>query len=464
MFFQKDLLTNDVEHLFFIEDEERAFDKQQHCDIHPDKKTVYLSYPGKLPSLASMNLGIATGRSVTVELPDGIQLDNRHIIRSVIDAFRAVQVQSLNFLIKSGVILSLEEAVRMADLTDTLEHKNTPGFITQPGQSIPGSDLVRKQVLAPLFESGFIIWLYGPEKVGKGWLALLIAHVAAKGGLLLGRFQAAPNCKVLMIDGETLPDKLKVKIDMVAIGNGDPAGSCPYAIKAAKEPRNLSGAIDLLDLEQQHEFDRQLSDFDLVIIDNFYSLTENKPNVRPFLDWINRWRNKGVAFLILDHTNKEGELQGSSDKKRAADLCMELETVDYQQIRLSFPTSRHLGPEDTQPILLQMRFAADSFCFDVVGSPAVETQTLSEDMKRQAIAHVMKERGKRPEEIGQIMGYGKSSIYDWQKKAEGILNGKVMVLTSDETASFRDEIERLKSLSDDELNNEARRLAQKKWL
>lgn len=85
--------------------------------------------------------------------------------------------------------------------------------VREPGEKIPGSDIIRKKVLSPLIESGQLIWVYGPEKSGKSWLARSMAHVISYGGTFLEKYEAATGLRVLYIDSEMEPDKLEAAAD-----------------------------------------------------------------------------------------------------------------------------------------------------------------------------------------------------------------------------------------------------------
>ena len=226
LFFQKDFVTDATQHLIFVEDEFFAYkiqeDWKQLWGAYPTE-TVALSFPGKLPSLALMDLSIAEGRQVTIELPDENQFTDRELIGNLIRAFSRAKVSSLLFQHTPTQTFRTRETL-MVELDIQVASEGTvtisSPFITPAGQDIPGSDIERHALLTTLLLSGFIAWIYGPEKSGKGWLAILFAHVLAKGGSLFGHFDAPERRRVLLIDGESLPDLLTEKIQKVLHGVG----------------------------------------------------------------------------------------------------------------------------------------------------------------------------------------------------------------------------------------------------
>ncbi len=402
-----------------------------------------------------------SGKNIVIELTDKNQFKDHTLIAALILAFDSEGASTLKFQFSpTNTLRSKEMLIEELEIQDIVGNRaGTPiNFITPPGQRVPGSDVIRKPILSPIIKSGFTVWLYAHEGVGKGWLGLVVAHCVATGRSLFDRFHAVEKGNVFLIDGESQPDMFEERRSQVAVGFGDPPDRLPFSVKPAKTHDNPTGTLDLLDPDLQEQFAAALPRFDLVIIDNFYSLTNLGNNIKPFLEWLRQWTNKGVSFLVID---SDGELQGSRDKRRAADLCMKLERQEDQSLLLSFVKSRYLGQDDTQPIHFQMDITADSCCLEVIHDRGAEPQTLSEGMKRQVIAYAMEQSGKKAEEIGDIMGYGHSSVYKWLGEAKKILNGKSMDIAANETGLFRAEIERLKSLSDDALVAEAKRLAKK---
>ena len=69
----------------------------------------------------------------------------------------------------------------------------------------------------------------------------------------------------------------------------------------------------ILDKEWQEKYIHQLKKFKLIIIDNFYSLISAHDPTN-FIKWMRGLTKEGISFLVVDHTNSEGELQGSMDR------------------------------------------------------------------------------------------------------------------------------------------------------
>lgn len=98
-------------------------------------------------------------------------------------------------------------------------------------------------------------------------------------------------------------------------------------------------------------------------------------------------------------------MQGGIDKKRAADLCIEVTPQDEQCVEVSFPTVRHLGPDDTNSFTLHRIFENTVFRFEVVESAPESEPVLSRSDSRTALAYVWGEsKGLQLKELAGYLG------------------------------------------------------------
>lgn len=241
--------------------------------------------------------------------------------------------------------------------------KNTPSsksIITEPGESIPGSDIKRKMLIDPIIREGEIVWLYGKEKAGKSWLGIVLAYILSKGNLTAGKWSVDERQDVLYIDGEMLPDDFENNIKMVMKGVGDDSGEIPFYRQCAKALPG--GQINLLEDTGQAIADRFPDSIKLAVLDNFYCLTDNKVNdIKAMSGLLHMLSQKDIAVLVLDHTNSEGELQGSRSKRRVANLGIEIEDIGDNRLRISHPFARRLHGEEAQSYVVRKSFSDDSF-------------------------------------------------------------------------------------------------------
>ena len=188
-----------------------------------------------------------------------------------------------------------------------------------------------------------------------------------------------------------LPDELEKNISMIMAGRCD-KGKRPFKLSIAKNLKD--GVIDILEPEWQKSMEAQLEGIDLVIIDNFYCLTENKiSSMKPALAWINKLRKRDIAVLVIDHTNREGELQGSIAKERATSLSIKLETIGdpgENLIEVIFPVARSLPYKDIAPFTLRKVFTKDTFHFELAEGVELK-KAISNKIKILALIKYLKE-------------------------------------------------------------------------
>lgn len=230
-----------------------------------------------------------------------------------------------------------------------------------------------------------------------------------------------------------------------------------FARKVARAPDNPSGEINLYAPEWQAWFNAVMPEYDVIFLDCYYSLTGSSDIPKELLKLLTPWKNKGKTFIIVDHTNKEGDLQGRADKKRAADLCIEVTPQDGQCVEISFPTVRHLGPEDTKAFTLRRIFENTMFRFEVVESEPELEPALSLSDSRTALAYVWVESKRlKAAELAGYLSYGTSSVYDWVKKVKAEQGRKGG--PSAAFAALLEQVQQYESFTEAELREEAHRL------
>ncbi len=290
--------------------------------------------------------------------------------------------------------------------------------IIKPGDKIPGSDIERKKLLSPIIESGMIVWIYGPEKSFKSRFGRVLAHSLSHGSIFLNKYTPSEPVPVLFISGEDLPDKFQCACEAELRGANLPV-EIKFSLLLAKDPSNTSGQIDILAPRWKALIEKAIVTQDVIILDCLYSLTTNKVSIAELIAYTTPWKNKGKTFIIIDHTNREGELQGSIDKVRIADMCIKLEKNENDTITLSFPTTRHLGPDDSLPLLLRPKFGTDgTFKFEIYEG---EPPQISNKTKCKMIAYILHEdyHLKQQDEIDNLFEVSNSSISNWVKECRG---------------------------------------------
>lgn len=460
LFFQDDLSSAPTDNVLFMPDEKAALEEV----VKPGLKSPWvggfsppipLACPGGLNRLHTVDVSMTSGKRVHIVVPEALHNDEPFMSR-LEQKFSNAGAKSLQFYCAEKHQPKKFRKAQFDVAQGSLVIDAGKG-VTKPGEKIPGSDIVRKKVLHPLIESGQLIWVYGPEKSGKSWLARSMAHVISYGGTLLGKYEAASDLKVLYIDSEMEPDKLDKAADKELKGLGFTDG-VKFARKVARAKDNPSGEINLCKLDWQAWFNAVVPQYDVIFLDCYYSLTENEVKPKELLKLIMPWKTNGKTFIVVDHTNREGELQGGTDKKRAADLCIEVAPQDNRCVEISFPTVRHLGPDETMPFTLLRVFENDTFRFELAESEPDSESALSLADSRTALAYAWVERRKLAlPKLMEYSGYGQSTIYGWMNKVQHHQGSKGK--PNSEIAPILAQIERYEDFTEAELIGEACRLA-----
>lgn len=217
-----------------------------------------------------------------------------------------------------------------------LKRTNISSGITGPDEQIAGSARKREILLDPIIESGTITWLFAAEKVGKTLLALRIAHAIGAGHQTIGTWKSLDPKSVLYIDGEMSGDKLQSHIDRIIRGLGNNPEIHKKAFSTYLFAEQGFDYSSILDDAWQNEYLDELVNYDMIILDNYYTLHESN-NPISLIRWMKKIASQhGIAFLVLDHTNSEGELQGSMVKRRAMDLGIQLSNISQNEISIDF--------------------------------------------------------------------------------------------------------------------------------
>lgn len=260
--------------------------------------------------------------------------------------------------------------------------------------------------------------------MGKTWLALSIAQAVSQGGNL-GPWQAPESASVLYVDGEMHPNDLQSAIAKVARGQGN-SDTLTFDVLCAKKTE--FGIINLLDPDWQKEIEKRAKQKSLVIFDTFYSLTRNiATEFMEILAFLQKLRTQGCAILVIDHNNRDGILQGSSNKGRGAETLVELRVPDGRDRREKFRAvevieSRHKPLEAAEYFVGEMVFTEDSFRFEVDTSEVpAEPEPIPDEVILPALVKIARDDDKLSyPRICERFGIATSTANDWYKKLENL--------------------------------------------
>jgi len=403
---------------------------------------IFSAVPGGLENLPRADLTSLCARRVGVvlrreDIPYGRRIEAALLRAGVAETF---------FLLKaldkptSFAELDAAAAAEGLDLLPVLDgDQPAPGAVVvwEAGQPIPGGAVELPMIINPILRAGERIWIYGDPKTGKTWLVHALALLAARGAGAVGPWTAVEPTHVLYVDGEMHPADLRRNIKMVMKGadNATPGSDkLPFAVLSAREQPD--GVIDLEDPVWQDQIEALLPRWAVLILDNFQSLTGNGPGaLKAIQPWLIRLSRAGIAVIIMDHTNRDGILQGSAVKERIADLCIFLHydgDADQAAGIMTFELliARRLYGTDTQKFRLQRIFTPDSFIFrwlDPVRPSGPELSPSEEERVRQIAGVIVAlENGLTYDGIQNQLAIARSTAHGL-KKAASTLRGAARV-------------------------------------
>lgn len=220
-----------------------------------------------------------------------------------------------------------------------------------------------ESILSPIINSGQVIWLFAPEKIGKTILAMSIAYVVSRGNSSVCGWQSNGSKKVLYIDGEMSGVGLKKIYSRIVQGfqqeNNDNILFDSFLFAESDEEYET-----ILDSVWLEEFQSKLYDYDLIILDSYYSLNNNSRSLKDFFVFLKDLKKHNVAVLVIDHTNRNGELQGSIDKRKFTDLGIQIQYgKNKNEIIITYEYDRHGIESLLSPKKYYKDFSNDAFKF-----------------------------------------------------------------------------------------------------
>lgn len=447
MIYNEDLIAyNSGALVVFAEDEKQAHELQTQND--PNEK-VFSACPRGLQNLPYADIKLLNGRRISVILEKNSP--EIQAMPEFIEKAKATGVSEILFTFDFGSsFVSSDEFMKEPEKYGCLPTKpnlsRSISPITQIGETLPGSEKQRKNLIQPIIKEGYIVWLYADSKIGKTWLALFIAYIASKGSSNFGSWTCTEPVGVMYIDIESLPDEFVNCCTMIMKGQSDKSDIIPFRIFSAKA--QPEGEIDIMSEDCQRLIESELNGINMIIIDSLYLATDNQPSkIRPVLRWLSKLSQKGIAVIVVDHTNKEGELQGSISKERAANLSIKLEQHPdcEDQIVVSYPVARSLPQKDAKPFTLRKIYTKDSFKFELVEEHKIAEPDIPEKIKIFAKVMFLKtNKSLTYEEIAKATGISRSAVGKYVKD-------DIPALTGQDKKLYDKELSRL--IAEDETRN-----------
>jgi hypothetical protein len=154
----------------------------------------------------------------------------------------------------------------------------------------------RPDVLLGPLARGCITLLCGPRGVGKSWLALALAHAAARGGTL-GPWRARRSHRALYIDAAGSETILHARL--MALGTRPPP-----SLTLVPGDAQAGGLPDLALESGRTTLDQLTTDADLVVIDGLSAMVRKGRGVgtrwAAVESWLRALRRRHAAVLVVD--------------------------------------------------------------------------------------------------------------------------------------------------------------------
>lgn len=393
----------------------------------PSSPWIFTALPSGPKSLLEVDLRQLNGRDVRVDL-DGHGVE---VLWRIDAALMSAGARSTAYTIpkRTGLYLSVNDAVSQAEAAGfVIRGRRSEGVrerdivISKPGEPIPGSEIQRKMLLSPWLKEGYLAWIYAPEKTGKSWLASAIAQVVASGHGTVGKWAPAQKAGVLLVDGEMLPDELDETVRLVSAGVAPDKIAPAFEVLCAKA--QPSGVIDIETDEWQRQIEKRLAGKGLLILDNAQSLMGNGGlRLGEVQDWLRRICQRGIGVIVMDHTNADGELQGSITKRRIANVVISMKCDDDEArangiAEITYESGRRLYGADREPFVLQRVHHEAAVTFEVLGvaeAKAVEVDIPDRLQKMAKVKYARDELGLSYRQIGGAFDIPASTASDLLK-------------------------------------------------
>lgn len=407
LFNQNNIYKNPEAVVVVVKNEYEVLSSQKNAD---PSKLVFTTCPNGIINFLKTNLVLLKNRNIIINL----NKDNREAQEAyrIINSEKAKSFNSLRLSFDNcQTFITSKDFMRDPSVfgcdyaPQEIEHLNSP--ITNAGERIPGSNIIRNMILKPIIKEGYLCFLFSDAKLGKTHVAIDIAYAVAKGCTKVAKWSTSEKNEVLYVDGEMFPDELESTIKMIMKGHGDISEGIPFKVYCAKS--QPEGIIDLLSEKCQKNIEDASENIKFIVFDNLNCLIpEQTKSIKSALKWINKLCNKGIAVLIVDHTNKLGDIQGSSFKEKVTNLGIKLERhPDNDKLLIvSYPFTRRLFGSDAEDFIIRKVSTEDSFSFELESDDKTETH----------------EEGLQNHD--QIKLYAMASFYKNIKKNSLILVGK----------------------------------------
>jgi putative DNA primase/helicase len=213
----------------------------------------------------------------------------------------------------------------------------------------------RREWLAPLICAGSLGMIYARPGIGKSYFCLWLAAALAGGRDFL-KWSGGALARVLYIDGEMGIRELKERFAELNRREESELSKLNVTFVCPESFDNLITPF-INETSGQQVYSRAMQNFDVLILDNYCSLTRPGKNesdqqmwaaVQP---WLTGLRAQDKCVLLVHHAGKSGDQLGTSTKEFALDWCLNFyKPADYEddqgaRFNIRFAKGRFRGEE-----------------------------------------------------------------------------------------------------------------------
>lgn len=225
-----------------------------------------------------------------------------------------------------------------------------------------------KWLIQPIIQIQNPTLIYGPGSTGKSWFAQYLA-VLCDEGMNHGNLNVEP-ASVLYLDWETDQKEIGSRVTMIREGLSLEGASHIWYRAMNQGLANDVEAIRSICLDK---------DIKLVVVDSLGSACMGEPeSAEVVLRAFQALRSLGISSLVVDHTNKEGQLFGSVYKRNAARQmfeCKKDQQPDEQKLVFGLFHKKANNSPLMKPIGYELTFSDSAVQFkrqDVRNTPLEE--------------------------------------------------------------------------------------------
>jgi len=300
-------------------------------------------------------------------------------------------------------------------------HLMAPDVIDFIALDIPIPDML----IDPIIPEQGLVMLYAPRGMGKTYLSLSLAYIAAAGKQMLdGKWKACQENKVVFVDGEMPAGRLQYRIKGIirSLGPLSKGGFLKIITPDLQEIR----IPDLSTVAGQKLIEEHLEDAKLLVLDNLSCLfrtgSENEAESwKSAQEWFLSLRRRGISVLMIHHANKNGSQRGTSKKEDLLDTVISLRRPeDYSpeegaRFEVHYEKARNFYGDAAEPFEVQLKEENDRYFWVV--------KELAKDAETQTIAMLAQE-GLSYRQIAKHTGIHESKVYRELVKIKKSQSGK----------------------------------------